>query len=506
MRKRPAILVFFAVAALLLLVQGNRLILTNDEGILLDPAQKLAAGARPYVDFFGYMSPGSYWIQGALFKLFGVSLWVGRVPVILDFSVQCALLFWLTARLASQRAALAAVVVFTGFQIADPSFLTAQHRWDSATLALAALCVGLRFPTVRGFVVAGALQAAAAWCTPSIALVAAAQALWIGWTAERRRCLLPYLSGLAAVTALAVGWLAAKGSLAAFVAQMLWLQRNYATVNVMPYGSVIGGYARLFEDGTGPEKVLRGLFVFCLALPAILPPLAILLWGLVYRRRKAPAESQPSVLLLSMAMIAFTLSAFPRADLFHLGLVAALPYALAAAALAHLLSARAGAIVAFSLIPFSVLFSLNNISATFAVQTMSSPAGSLRTPTSLAPAVTSLLAQVHPGDTLFVHPYMPIFYFVTQGQNPTRFQYLNPGMMTAVEETEVLSSLKSHPPQWLLYMRLTDQEFRRVFPNSANTNVHFAALESWLDHSYAPMEKDAVDLAGYRLYHRIALP
>ena len=505
MRKRLAILIFFAVAALLLAVQGNRFILTNDEGILLDPAQKVAAGARPYVDFFGYMSPGSYWIQGALFKLFGVSLWVGRIPVILDFSLQCALLFWLTARLASQRAALAAVVIFTGFQIADPSFLTAQHRWDSSTLALAGLCVALRFPSKRGLAASGALHAAAAWCTPSIALVGAAQALWLIWSAERRRWLLPFFSGVAAVTALAAAGLAAQGSLLAFCRQLLWLQRNYANVNWMPYGSVIGGYGRLFTDSSALEKFLRGIFVFCLALPAILPPVALLLWGFVYRRRQAPDDSQPEVLLLSLAVIAFALSAFPRADLFHLALVAALPSALAAAALARLLPVGAGAMVAFTLLPLAVLFSWNNISAAFAVQSFSSPAGNLRVPSNLAPDMAKLLTQVRAGDTLFVHPYLPILYFVTQGRNPTRFAFFNPGMMTRADEAEALSALQAHPPEWLLYMSLSDQEFRRVFPNSGGASSRFVSLETWLKQNYAPFDQHPVSIGGYRLYRRSAL-
>ena len=504
MRKRPALLIFFAVAALLLAVQGNRFILTNDEGILLDPAQKVAAGARPYVDFFGYMSPGSYWIQGALFKLLGVSLWAGRLPVILDFSLQCALLFWLTARLASQRAALAAVVIFTGFQIADPSFLTAQHRWDSSTLALAGLCVALRFPSKRGLAASGALHAAAAWCTPSIALVGAAQALWLVWSTERRRWLLPFFGGVAAVTALAAAGLAAQGSLLAFYRQMLWLERNYASVNWMPYGSVIGGYGRLFTDSSALEKFLRGIFVFCLALPAILPPTGLLLWGFVYRRQQVPDESQPEVLLLSLAVIAFALSAFPRADLFHLALVAALPSALAAAALARLLPVRAGAILAFTLLPLAILFSWNNISSAFAGQTASSPAGNLRVPADLAPVVTSLMTQVHAGDTLFVHPYMPIFYFVTQGRNPTRFSFLAPGMMTGVEEAEALSALQSHPPEWLLYMHLSDGEFKRVFPNAAAAGSRFSSLETWLEQNYTPLDQHPVNIAGYRLYRRSA--
>ena len=324
MRTRPALLVFFVVVMLLAVLQGNRFVLTNDEGILLNPAQQVAAGARPYMDFFGYMSPGSYWIQAAWFKGVGISLWAGRLPVILDFSLQCALMFWLTARLASRRAALAAVIVFTGFQIADPTFLTAQHRWDSATLALAGICVAIRFASSRGLLASGALVAAAIWCTPSLALVAAAEALWLGLASQRRRLLLPFLGGILAVTALAAGWLAIQGTLSAFIQQMLWLQRNYAAVNVMPYGSVIGGYRQLIEGTAGLERILRVIFIGCLALPAIVPPAALVLWLTAFLRKQAPVELRPEILLLSLTTVALTLSAFPRADLFHLAFVAAM--------------------------------------------------------------------------------------------------------------------------------------------------------------------------------------
>src|SRR5262249_38384911 len=157
----------------------------------------------------------------------------------------------------------------------------------------------------------------------------------------------------------------------------------------MPYGSVIGGYGRLLEGTAGMDRVLRIVFVFCLALPAILPIAALLLWGVVYWRTQAPVESRPVVLLLSLATVAFALSVFPRADLFHLAFVAVVPYALVAAALAHLLSFRAGAILAFSVMPVALLFSLNNFLGAFSTQPVASPVGRLRVPSSLAPGVAN---------------------------------------------------------------------------------------------------------------------
>src|SRR5712691_12774536 len=380
-RSMTAVLVFLAAATLLLLLNGNRFVLTNDEGILLEPARQMAAGARPYVDFFGYMSPGSYWLQAALFRLFGVSLWVARIPVIFGLSLQCALLFWLTARLASHRAALAAVLVFFGFQIADPSFLTAQHRWDSSTLALAGLCLAVAFVEKQSqwaSAASGGLLAMAAWCTPSVALAGIAQAVWLLAARERRKALIPFTAGVLAVTAAALAWLAATGTLPAFLHQMVWLQRNYGEVNVMPYGSVIGGYGRLLADAAGLEKFLRLIFVACLALPAVLPPLAALIWGFLFWQRKAPPESKSTIQLLLLATAALVASTFPRADLFHLGFVAALPYVLAAAALAQFLSLRAGAVVAFTMIPLAALFALHDVTASWSGRAVSSPVETIR--------------------------------------------------------------------------------------------------------------------------------
>ncbi len=501
MRTRPAVLVFFVVFALLAILQGSRFLLTNDEGIMLEPAQRVASGAHPYVDFFGYMSPGSYWIQAAWFKALGVSLWAGRVPVIVDFALQCALLFWLTAWLASRRAALAVVIIFTGFQIADPTFLTAQHRWDSGTLALAGICLAIRFPSKPGLLASGALLAAASWCTPSMGLTAAVLAVWLLWASDRRPLLAAFLAGMAVVTAAAAAALAWQGSFTAFFQQMLWLQRNYATVNIMPYGSVIGGYARLIEDTAGLERVLRIIFVGCLALPAVLPPLALFLWLMPGVSRKVPAELRPIVPLLLMTTVTLELSAFPRADLFHLAFVAAIPYALVAAGLARWLTLRAGAILAFTFIPLALLFSLNNFIGAWDVRPVASPVGRLRVASNVAPELSKLLEHIRPGQSLFVYPYMPVLYFVTQANNPSRFSFMNPGMMTADDESKVLADLRAHPPEWLLNLPLSKEEFLRIFPNANGVSERFETLEQWLAHNYVPVEQAPVNLNGYQLWH-----
>ncbi len=502
-----AALLFIAIFGVVLAFHGNRMVLTNDEGIVLESAQRMAQGARPYVDFFGYMSPGSYWMQALVFRLFGISLWAGRLIVVADFALQCALLYWLVLRLSASRNAAAVVLMtFAGFQIADPSFLTAQHRWDSATLALAGLCLLVDKRTAFRVGASGILLAAAAWCTPSMAPVGGVAVGWFAISRERRGDIAPFLGGVAAVSLAALCALAVTGSVAAFFHQMLWLRHNYSSVNILPYGSVIGGYRTLLEGTNGiGELIVRIVLVACLAIPAILPPAAILLSGFALWRGTAPEEHRRTIPLLLFATAALVMTAFPRADMMHLAFIAALPYALVAAALVRMLPARGAAALAMASILMAAIFASNYFRGWAETARVQSPAGVLRVPMDQAANEEKLMADVHPGEGLFVYPYMPLQYFLTQARNPTRFSYLAPGMMTSTEEMETLAELQSQPPEWLLYLELTPKEFLRVFPHGSGLNWRFDTLEDWMRGNYQVVDDPPVNIAGYRLWRRNSL-
>lgn len=501
--------IFLIATALLLALHGQRMVFTNDEGIVLESAQRMAAGGRIYVDFFTYMSPGSYWLQELVFRLFGFALWTGRLIVILDFAAQCALVYWLAERLSSGRAATAVTLTFAGFQIADPAFLTSAHRWDSATFALAGLCaaVGAGNQKLR-WAASGALMAAAVWCTPSMTIVAAVIALWLAASRVRREHLAPFVGGAAAIGLAGIGALISTGSLGAFFGQMAWLRQNYSGVNVLPYGSIIGGYRALFE-GThgGLETTLRVVLVACVALPAILPPIAILLGGFTWWRGKtqgSTGDQRDALALLLPAAAGLAMTTFPRADVMHLAFIAALPYTLAGIALARLLPTRAASWLAMGTILMAATFASNYVRGWRETTRVSSPAGMLRVPAEQAADVQRLIQEVRPGAGLFVYPYMPVEYFLTQARNPTRYSYLMPGMMTPTQEIEALGQLQAQPPEWLLFMQPSPEELLRVFPNSAGLDWHFPELESWMQGNYKPMEAPAVSVGGYRLWRRIA--
>ncbi len=502
-RFRTSLAILLAVAAVLLAVHGNRVVATNDEGIVLDAAQRIAAGERPYVDFWAYMAPGSYWLQALVFRLFGVSLLTGRLIVIFDFSLQCALVFWLTSRLASLRTALAVTFAFLGFQIADPAFLTAQHRWDSSTLALAGVALAVSAESAWAWIACGAVLAAAAWCTPTVGGVLAVVAIWLLCQRDRRKALVPLIAGAAVVFAGGAGWLAAQGALVPLIRQMLWLKQNYL-VNAMPYGSIIGGYGALFSGLSGTmELVIRVVLVTCVALPAILPMVALLGWGWMFWRNKVLQEQRSAAGLLLPAAGALILALSPRADVGHLAFVAALPYVLAGAALSTCIPVRARVPLGMCAAVLAGVFASNSFNTLRTTSRLGSPVGNLRVDNAQRSAMATLFATVRPGEPLFVYPYMPMHYFLTQARNPTEFSFLSPGMATKREALAALAELQACPPEWVLFMKISREQYLRVVPKGAGTAWRYEELEDWIEKNYVPPDDSSVVVSGYQLRRRV---
>ncbi len=491
-------IVFAAVFLLLLLIDRNRLLFgTSDEGLYLDAAERMLHGQKLYVDFFGNISPGVYWVQEAFFRLCGVTLLAGRLPVLLYFASECGLVYWLTARLASRGAAWFVAFLFFAVQSSDLNFLTAQHRWDSGAISLASIAFAVHGHFSKAawpWAAAGALGALAAFFTPTMALVAAATVAWLLIARELRAHLLPFLAGGAVVAVAVLGIMAAYGILFPFIEQMRWLSRNYSAVNVMAYGATIGGYHDLLAGPPNLDLIIRALVVFCLALPAILPVVNLAGWTAVLTLRP---QAAPAVIYLLFCSVALVASTYPRPDLMHLAWVAPVPYVLGVA-LFSLAMPRWAQIAAVLTTMFGATLLLLHLATTLGGVSLATPIGEVRAAPDTVEPVRDLLERVKPGDSVFVYPYKPLLYFLTQTKNPTRYSYLQPGLMTAEDEQSALADLRRSPPQWMLYLRMTPEAFLRVFPNADRSKLGFKTLESWVDANYSSAGPLVV-AGGYRL-------
>jgi len=501
-----AALIFTAVAGLLITFHANHLVFSPDEGIVLDAAEQMLRGKKLYVDFYGNMSPGSFWLQELVFRCAGLSLRTGRLIVILDFALQCALVYWLIASAGHRKAAWAATVLFCLFEGGNTTLLLPGHRWDSAALSLlsVALCLhGAARERHAWWIAGGALISFAAFCTPSIAELAVITALALFISGRRR--FLPAYVGAAAATSVCLSLvMQIAGYLRPFAQQMLWLASNYSRVNVTPYGFPLGGYRALMQTVAAAPLIIWPVLSLSIMLPAVLPIVAVLGWGGVWLWRwRIHAGSTNSFRepYLAACLAGYVLSTQPRPDITHLTIVSPLGYVLVAILVCRYLKPAVGLTVFSLALPWGILLAAQSTVTLAKAAVVATPAGVLRVAPEEAPAVRKLLSQVRPGQSLYVHPYLPLFYFLTQTANATRYSYLAPGMMGPAEERTALEELQTSAPAWVLYLPLRREDYLRVFPNATGINVHYETIETWIHANYAPLNVP-LWLSGYELLVR----
>lgn len=96
MRAASAVVVFIA-ALLFYLSYYDRGMMLADEGTLIHSAQRILNGQLPYVDFYHFYAPGSFYLLAGLFRAFGESFLVYRLMWVVVRAL-CTLLAFLVAR------------------------------------------------------------------------------------------------------------------------------------------------------------------------------------------------------------------------------------------------------------------------------------------------------------------------------------------------------------------------------------------------------------------------
>jgi len=99
--------------------------------------------------------------------------------------------------------------------------------------------------------------------------------------------------------------------------------------------------------------------------------------------------------------------------------------------------------------------------------------------------------HVRPSDTLFVFPYRPVAYFLTQARNPTRYSFLQPGMFPEGDANQALRELQAEPPHWLIYSDVPDAEILRLWPVSDPARLHMTGIESFIRDRYRKVDQSS---------------
>ena len=495
--------VFVLSAALLWWLAAQRLVWIMDEGIYLEGARRLLAGQMPYRDFFVLTGPGTFWNVAAFFKMFGISLASARALLVLDVALIAACMYWLAAQFSSRVLGFWLAGFFVALLAGDKDALVVNHRWDSAALSVggvALLAAGLRSGNRWLVAGAGAAAAYAAWTTPPVGLVLAPMLVWSFW-ARRWAGVVSLSTGAATVSLLAGGALLVTGSLGPMLRHFAWTASQYSAANRSPYGSITGGYSALFADTHGWEMWVCAIIVFFIVLPAAAPVCAVL--GFAASRR---LWKTPLLFILACAVVS-VLAAAPRLDVAHLTYSSPLSFVVAACALASVLPGRWRAPLAMALGFGACLLLTNAVNTRLHVQTAQTRTGLMvGDPQDLA-LERSLEQDVQKGESFFAFPYVPLAYFVTQGANPTRYSFLQPGMMADADEDQALASLQEAPPAEVFYMDVPDSAILHLFPSSDPYHLRMRRIEGWLRVNYDQDQRFAKDHPGCSLLiHRHQAP
>jgi hypothetical protein len=489
------IALFILSLLLLYWLAGDVLQLAGDEAIYLQGGRLVALGQQPYRDFFAITGPLTFWIEGSLASASGMSLAIMRLPPIFDVAFLAWAVYWLTSRYAGTLYSAGAAIVFLACEVRIRQ-LNVNHRWDSAALAMAAIV--LAFEAQRGgrgvfCAASGLLVVASACATPSMLLVALPLLAWCGRGSIRNALL--FVGGATLAAGVAAFYLQHVHALVPMIQSMRWTAANYTQANRVFYGGL--GLAVPGPATAGWTSIPGFLFSF---LPAFLPPAALVAWLFCFRR-PIHRTDLPQVLPLLVVSAALVFAAWPRWTSDVLLHTLAPSWFLCALLLYRVTDAPQRRWLLIALL--AALASLGG-KAVVAMDydTRETRVGTLRAPLDQSEFLEALEHWIQPGDSLFSFPYLPSAYYFLNARNPTRYSFLQPGMMTAEDERLAIDELAAAPPRWVLFEHIPPQAILAFWPGSDPSRIPMTAMKSYLGAHYHRVDTLAGPLGHFEVVER----
>jgi len=460
-----------AISILYLWPFRNALSLGADEGIVLQGAVRILRGQLPYRDFFSFYTPGSYFWSAWLMKLFGDSILVPRSLLLLYGALFSAITFVLARRMASRTGAVAASLLLLICCLPVRFFVT--HNWDSTAAALLALYCALGFLRNPSLGRAGGIgfftsltvlfnQARGAGLLLGLVL----GFLLLRSRLPRNRLTSGHFLVMGAVFSLPLlataSFFAAHGALGAMTEGLLWAPRHYTVANRLPYGFIampMSDWVELFDSGPLWERALHlfiisPIFIVC-ALPIVV--VLIALWC-ACKPRPDLDPAQVSAVILSGAVVFGSLVSVvaTRADFTHVIFITPLffflmPWVVERWSAPFLGLRKAAPLLAvyvlFAFTPYGLALLWQARKATVPLETRR---GWIHVQQKNE-TIEFIQSHFPAGSTLLVHPYSPVYSFLTRTFTPLSYDYLQPGMHTREQFEEGVARLKTLRPGAVLY-------------------------------------------------------
>ncbi len=477
-----------------------------DEGIVLEGAQRILRGQVLYRDFFSYFTPGSYYFLALLFKVFGNSFLVARTALVFFGAIYSAVTYLLARRVCSRASAIfvAALVTLTTL----PYRFEVLHNWDSTLWACLAVYCAVRWlesPHWKWALATGSFVSLTCLFEQSkgAGLVLGLGAGLVAITVlDRRRSLWEGKLALWLATGIVWPFLAtlayfgAQHSLSLMLADWLWPLRHYSLANHVPYGYQNWSENTrhlLFGSGSLTVRLITIVAISpCFLVPALpLVAIGLLIYWLVQMwRGREPRALYAHYVLLGAALSGLLLSVIMgRADIIHFMYL--MP--LFALVLGWMIDGRdiPGRLfrevkpffityLAIAFLLFATPLLLRSLNARDQLRTRR---GVVKVPESDT-VIEYVQAHVAAGDKILVYPYLPLYYYLTDTANPTRYEYFQPGMHTPQQAQEMLAELTAARVPVVLFEASFWEKVPTSWPGTPLSAIVRDPISDYIQHEY----------------------
>jgi len=304
------------------------------------------------------------------------------------------------------------------------------------------------------------------------------------------RSIASLLGGYCSVFLIELALYAAAGALPDLLyANFIWPLSVYQEVNASPYGYPLWQVLELAWSSdlkvqfSTPLAFARTCaiaapYLLILALPLLLPLLGLFSKRTAFRRELLPYW---------MAGYALFASELQRFDLGHLR-NGCLILVILFFTLCETAPARFPKYLAFAITACLVLNAVGNLLSANTVQTpVHSRRGTLYA-RQHDTALDFLLAHAKPGDNVFINPYQPIYYFLADLRNPTRYSYLIYRFNTNAQFREAVEDLKRKKVRYVLWnTALSGPGMTAIFPAYRLPPPGEFIMEPYLETHYRPI-------------------
>src|SRR5436190_5281657 len=436
----------------------------RDEGLLAYGAERVLHGEIPHRDFVSLQPPLSFYTSAAAFKLGGTSLATLRGFGLTIFLLLPVLIY------ALGRSFLGPILSFAA---AAPAcilglpyvYFVPLAAWQGITISFAAVLlfiVATRLQQPWLTMPAGSLASLAlllrhdqafytmtALLVPLITLYFAPDASFP--KTNLRRFFYFWLGGIAMILtpALLVWW--KIGALPEMFRQLV----------VFPFATYRKSSALPFPRITAGKTISERAIILLYYLPPFMQALAALYLGQsIFRRRFREREAMFSFLLVWSAL--FYLQVMVRSDQTHL-LMTLPPFFLLSAFCWSILRRSINRYRGLGTL-FPVLLSIGVVSFLWSLRSVVLPDVTHGTdrlalsrgrifiaqPNVVTQFVRRIQELVPPSKSILALPYQPMFYFLCDRHNPTRWNYLWPGDQTANDHERFIEEAERDPPAIIL--------------------------------------------------------